>query len=167
MSQSTIPHIRSQILPYCLITLTSYGWTCTATSLHGWFLISKINLFPAVPVKTAGWTGPVGGSRCKPGAASSQSSRRSGFRYRSGSFYRIRFYKPVVVLRTESRIKQISASKKLGFLTQKIVSNLSDRWPGMLILDPDWIFLPIPDQGVKKGPDPKYFDPDILSCKSQ
>jgi hypothetical protein len=40
------------------------------------------------------------------------------------------------------------------FITQKIVSKLSEIWSGMFIPDPDLDFLPIPDPGVKKAPDP-------------
>ncbi len=40
-----------------------------------------------------------------------------------------------------------SASKNLSILTQKIVSKLSEIWPGLFIPDPD--FLPIPDPGSR------------------
>ncbi len=58
------------------------------------------------------------------------------------------------------RVKKIpnpgsgSASQNLSIFNQKIVSKLSAVCSGMLILDPDLDFLPIPDPGVKKAPDP-------------
>jgi hypothetical protein len=56
----------------------------------------------------------------------------------------------------ESKVKKIPgsgfASKNL--LTQKIVPKLSEILYKIFILDPDHDFLPIPDPGVKKAPDP-------------
>ncbi len=39
-------------------------------------------------------------------------------------------------------------------LTQKKISKLSEIWSGLFILNPNPDFLPIPDPGVKKAPDP-------------
>ncbi len=48
-----------------------------------------------------------------------------------------------------------STSKNRIILTQNIVSKLSDMIrSGPLIADPDLDFIPIPDPGVKKAPDP-------------
>ncbi len=56
------------------------------------------------------------------------------------------------------------------FLTQKIVCKLSEIWSGMFIPDqipgPDLDFLPIPDQEVKKAPDPGsgFATLELLTC---
>ncbi len=47
-----------------------------------------------------------------------------------------------------------SSSNNLCILIQKIVFKLSEIWSRFFILDPDPDFLPIPDPGVKKAPDP-------------
>jgi hypothetical protein len=40
------------------------------------------------------------------------------------------------------------------YLSQKIVFKLSEIWSGIFIPDSDLDFVPIPDSGVKKAPDP-------------
>ncbi len=41
-------------------------------------------------------------------------------------------------------------------LTQKKVSKLSEIWSGLFFQNPDPDFLPIPDSGVSKAPEPGY-----------
>jgi hypothetical protein len=56
-----------------------------------------------------------------------------------------------------SRIRiRIKEFKYFKFLTQKIVS-VSEIRAGMFIPDPGLDFLPIPDLGVKKAPDPEHW----------
>jgi hypothetical protein len=45
------------------------------------------------------------------------------------------------------------------FLTQKIVSKLSEIGSGMFTLDPDLDFLPIPDHGSRGQKGPRIPDP--------
>ncbi len=59
-------------------------------------------------------------------------------------------------VKNNSEIRIRSKSKNLSILTQKIVSKLWETWSGMFIPDPDLDFLPIPDLGVKKAPDPQH-----------
>ncbi len=49
------------------------------------------------------------------------------------------------------RIKEL----KYSMLAQTIVSKLSEIWSGLFIPDPDPVFLPIPDPGVKTA-DPQH-----------
>ncbi len=52
----------------------------------------------------------------------------------------------------------LDAHQEFKYLNPKIVSKLSDYDPGcssrIRVPDPDLEFLPIPDPGVKKAPDP-------------
>ncbi len=44
--------------------------------------------------------------------------------------------------------------KEFKYFNPKIVSKLSEIWSKIFIPDPNLDFLPIPDRGVKKAPDP-------------
>jgi hypothetical protein len=70
-------------------------------------------------------------------------------------YQRKRLTKSVLRIRYTNFFHPGSASKNLSILTQKIVSNLLEIRSGLFIPDPDPdFFLPIPDPGVKKAPDP-------------
>ncbi len=64
------------------------------------------------------------------------------------------FFSSRIPGQTDSRIHIRIRNKEFTYLTQKMVSKLSEIWSGMFIPDPDLHLLPIQDPGVKKAPDP-------------
>ncbi len=91
-------------------------------------------------------------------------SKQEGSAYQccgSGMFPRIpdrNFFHPGSQIRFFS-IPQIgSASKNVSILTQRIVSKLSEIWYRTGCSSRITDFLPIPDPGVKKTPDPQHWN---------